>query len=60
VFWGAFATAATRGGQQQQARSGRDLGAMDEPPAEAALSAEVETPAAQPGDVPAGEETAAA
>jgi hypothetical protein len=33
---------------------------MDEPPAEAALSAEVETPAAQPGDVPAGEETAAA
>ncbi|NJR79067.1 30S ribosomal protein S2 [Sphingomonas corticis] len=60
LYCEAIAIAATRGGQQQQARSGRDLGAMDEPPAEAALSAEVETPAAQPGDVPASEETAAA
>ena len=63
LYCEAIAIASTRGGQQQQARSGRDLGAMDKPPAEEALSApttDVATPAAQPGDVPATEETAAA
>ena len=40
LYCEAIAIAATRGGQEQQQRSGRDLGAMDEPPAEATLSAE--------------------
>ena len=47
LYCEAIAIAATRGGQQQQAASGRDLGAMDEPPAEEALA------------VPAMEEAAA-
>jgi small subunit ribosomal protein S2 len=51
LYCEAIAIAATRGGQEQQARSGRDIGAMDAPPAEEALSATVETPAAEPGDV---------
>ncbi len=38
LYCEAIAIAATRGGQQQQAASGRDLGAMDEPPAEEALA----------------------
>ncbi len=42
LYCEAIAIAATRGGQQQQAQSGRDLGAMDEPPAEEALAAPVE------------------
>ena len=42
LYCEAIAIAATRGGQQQQAASGRDLGAMDEPPAEAALADPVE------------------
>ncbi|MBX9730756.1 MAG: 30S ribosomal protein S2 [Sphingomonas sp.] len=42
LYCEAIAIAATRGGQQQQAASGRDLGAMDEPPAEEALAAPVE------------------
>ncbi|OQW76509.1 MAG: 30S ribosomal protein S2 [Proteobacteria bacterium ST_bin14] len=41
LYCEAIAIAATRGGQQQQAASGRDLGAMDEPPAEEALAAPV-------------------
>ena len=41
LYCEAIAIAATRGGQQQQAASGRDLGAMDEPPAEEALAAAV-------------------
>ncbi|MBY0304353.1 MAG: 30S ribosomal protein S2 [Sphingomonas sp.] len=42
LYCEAIAIAATRGGQQQQAQSGRDLGAMDEPPAEEVLAAPVE------------------
>ncbi len=45
LYCEAIAIAATRGGQQNQAQSGRDLGAMDEPPAEEALT---EQPAADP------------
>ncbi len=45
LYCEAIAIAATRGGQQAMAHSGRDLGAMDEPPAEEALS-EPEHPAA--------------
>ena len=41
-----MAIAATRGGQQGQANRGVDIGAMSEPPAEEALSAEPEAPAA--------------
>ena len=37
LYCEAIAIAATRGGQEQQARSGRDIGAMAEPPAEEAL-----------------------
>lgn len=40
LYCEAIAIAATRGGQQAAAYSGRDLGAMDEPPAEEALSVE--------------------
>jgi len=42
LYCEAIAIAATRGGQQQQASSGRDLGAMDEPPAEEALTVPTE------------------
>ena len=38
LYCDAVAQAASRGGQQGQARQGFDLGAMDEPPAEEALS----------------------
>src|SRR5690348_1053840 len=38
LYCDAVATAATRGGQQGQAQRGADLGAMEEPPAEEALS----------------------
>ena len=51
LYCEAVAIAATRGGQEQQSRSGRDLGAMDEPPAEEALQAPAEQtaePAADP------------
>ncbi|MGK6319914.1 30S ribosomal protein S2 [Sphingomonas sp. DT-204] len=37
LYCEAVAIAATRGGQQAQVASGRDLGALDEPPAEEAL-----------------------
>jgi small subunit ribosomal protein S2 len=40
LYCEAIAVAATRGNQQGQASRGADLGAMDEPPAEAALNAE--------------------
>jgi len=64
LYCEAIAIAATRGGQQAQAASGRDLGAMAEPPAEEALSADpiVELPpvaAAEPAPV-AAEQVAAA
>ena len=38
LYCEAIAIAATRGGQEQQARSGRDIGAMAEPPAEEAVT----------------------
>ena len=49
LYCEAIAIAATRGGQEQQARSGRDIGAMMEPPAEAeiAAAAPVETAPAE-------------
>jgi small subunit ribosomal protein S2 len=50
LYCDAIALAATRGGQQAAASRGVDLGAMDEPPAEEALSApivETETPVAE-------------
>ncbi|MDE0879900.1 MAG: 30S ribosomal protein S2 [Sphingomonas bacterium] len=53
LYCEAIAIAATRGGQEQQARSGRDIGAMETPPSEAALSNEptiVETPAETPAE----------
>ncbi|OYY90282.1 MAG: 30S ribosomal protein S2 [Sphingomonas sp. 28-66-16] len=61
LYCEAIAIAATRGGQQQQAASGRDLGSMDEPPAEEALAAPAEV-AADPEMVAAATmpETAAA
>ena len=49
LYCEAIAIAATRGGNEQQARSGRDIGAMDAPPVEESVS--VETPAAAAGDV---------
>lgn len=49
LYCEAIAIASTRGGQEQQRRSGADMGAMAEPVAEETLT--VETPAAQPGDV---------
>ena len=45
LYCEAVAIAATRGGQEQQQRSGRDLGAMAEPPREEALTAPVEAAA---------------
>ncbi len=53
LYCEAIAIAATRGGQQQQANSGRDLGAMDEPPAEEALEAPAEVTAEAPADMAA-------
>ena len=44
LYCEAIAIAATRGGQDAMARSGRDLGAMDAPPVEEALT----TPASDP------------
>ncbi|MFD1611939.1 30S ribosomal protein S2 [Sphingomonas tabacisoli] len=46
LYCDAIAQAATRGGQQGQAARGRDIGAMDEPPAEEALASSDETAAA--------------
>ncbi|MDQ2893990.1 MAG: 30S ribosomal protein S2 [Pseudomonadota bacterium] len=59
LYCEAIAIAATRGGQEQQARSGRDIGSMESPPSEAALSTDpivAETPAAP---APAAETPAA-
>ena len=56
LYCEAIAIAATRGGQEQQQRSGRDMGAMEQPPAEEALSAQAEAapvdPAAELGTDP--------
>jgi len=50
LYCEAVAIAATRGGHEQATRRGTDFGAMEQPPVEEALT--VETPAAEPGDVP--------
>jgi small subunit ribosomal protein S2 len=55
LYCEAVAIAATRGGQERQASFGHDLGAMDEPPAEEALSAPAEEPAAQAGETLSGD-----
>ncbi|MFA5988608.1 MAG: 30S ribosomal protein S2 [Sphingomonas sp.] len=47
LYCEAVAIAATRGGHQQQAAHGRDLGAMDEPPVEEALTAPAEVAVAE-------------
>jgi small subunit ribosomal protein S2 len=68
LYCEAIAIAATRGGQEQQQRSGRDLGAMAEPPREEALNAPVAeaAPTADTAadvaafEAPAAEATAAA
>src|ERR1700712_1446404 len=49
LYCEAIAIAATRGGNEQMSRR-VDVGAMEAPPVEEALT--VETPAAEPGDVP--------
>ena len=57
LYCEAVAIAATRGGQEQQARSGRDIGAMANPPSEEALSASpiVEEAPAAPAPAPVAE-----
>ena len=54
LYCEAIAIAATRGGQDAMARSGRDLGAMEAPPVEEAIAAPVDTGAAEevPADAP--------
>jgi small subunit ribosomal protein S2 len=47
LYCEAIAIAATRGGHEQQARRGADIGAMDAPPVEEALSAPVDAGAAE-------------
>jgi small subunit ribosomal protein S2 len=51
LYCEAIAIAATRGGHEQATRRGTDFGSMEQPPVEEVLT--VETPAAEPGDVPA-------
>src|SRR5207253_3017790 len=58
LYCEAIAIAATRGGHEQATRRGTDFGSMEQPPVEEALT--VETPAAEPGDVPAVAEPVAA
>ena len=48
LYCEAIAIAATRGGQEQQQRRGVDIGAMDEPPAEEALTTSPIVEAAPP------------
>ena len=48
LYCEAIAIAATRGGQEQQARSGRDIGAMDAPPVEETLSTPAPEATAEP------------
>ena len=47
LYCEAIAIAATRGGQDAMARSGRDIGAMDAPPVEEALAASIDSGAAE-------------
>jgi small subunit ribosomal protein S2 len=63
LYCDAIAQAATRGGQQGQAQRGVDIGAMAEPPAEAALTeapAEAEAPVSEAEAPAAAGETEAA
>jgi small subunit ribosomal protein S2 len=53
LYCEAIAIAATRGGNEQVARRGVDVGAMEAPPAEEALVVEASAPA--PGDTVAAE-----
>ena len=53
LYCEAIAVAATRGGQEAQARYTGDIGALDEPLPEEALDLTPEAYAAQPGDEPA-------
>jgi small subunit ribosomal protein S2 len=55
LYCEAIAIAATRGGQEAQARYTGDIGALDEPLPEAALDLAPEAYAEQPGDVAATE-----
>ena len=55
LYCEAVAIAATRGGQEAMQKSGKDLGAMVEPPKEEALS-EPEAPAAEAEAAPAAAE----
>ncbi|HEU0044778.1 30S ribosomal protein S2 [Sphingomonas sp.] len=60
LYCEAIAIAATRGGQQGQAARGHDIGAMDEPPAEEALSAPAAEAAPELGTDPTPVEAAVA
>ncbi|WNO52513.1 30S ribosomal protein S2 [Stakelama saccharophila] len=60
LYCEAIAVAASRGGQDAMSRSGADVGAMAEPPAEAALSEAPEAPAEAPKQPAAEAKPAAA
>ena len=59
LYCEAIAIAATRGGQEQQRRTGADIGAMIEPPKEEAIAEPTVEPTADTTQVAANAETAA-
>jgi small subunit ribosomal protein S2 len=59
LYCEAIAIAATRGGQEQQRRTGADIGAMIEPPKEEAVAEPVVEASADTAQVAANAETAA-
>ncbi|KHA62755.1 MULTISPECIES: 30S ribosomal protein S2 [Sphingomonas] len=59
LYCEAIAIAATRGGQEQQRRTGADIGAMVEPPKEEAIAEPTVEPTADTTQVAANAETAA-
>ncbi len=59
LYCEAIAIAATRGGQEQQRRTGADIGAMSEPPKEEAVAEPVVEASADTAQVAANAETAA-
>jgi small subunit ribosomal protein S2 len=59
LYCEAIAIAATRGGQEQQRRTGADIGAMIEPPKEEAVAEPVVEASADTAEVAANAETAA-
>ncbi|KQM99952.1 MULTISPECIES: 30S ribosomal protein S2 [Sphingomonas] len=59
LYCEAIAIAATRGGQEQQRRTGADIGAMVEPPKEEAIAEPIVEPTADTTQVAANAETAA-